>query len=189
MNKILKLTIYHWRRRFYLRHNLTTRKKTNKKSLAMPIRIAKWKTYHIKFRSFMQSGKTVCPKYGLYKPEDRYNVDQVPLPFVFDGDETIEEVGTRTVIVKGCSGVDGEKRQATLQMCIRARGKQPRPAIIFRGQGRFLKAERKLYAERVDVYAQPKAWADRPFSLSWVKKQFMIISKREQPLKENHHSL
>ncbi len=161
---------------------MTTLKKTNKKSLAMPIRIAKWKTYHIKYRSFMQSGKTVCPKYGLYKPEDRYNVDQVPLSFVFDGDETIEEIGTRTVIVKGCSGVDGDKRQATLQMCIRARGKQPRPAII-------LKAERKLYDERVDVYAQPKAWADRPFSLSWVKKQFMIISKREQPLKENHHSL
>ena len=50
------------------------------------------------------------------------------------------------------------------------RGKQPRPGIIFRGKGRFLKAERKLYDERVDVYAQPKAWADRPFSISWVKK-------------------
>jgi hypothetical protein len=82
---------------------------------------------------------------------DRYNVDQVPLPFVFDGDETIEEKGKVTVVIKTCKGVDGEKRQATLQVCLRARGSQPRPVIIFRGVGRFLKSERPLY-DKVYMY-------------------------------------
>ena len=83
---------------------------------------------------------------------DRYNVDQVPLPFVFDGDKIIEEKGTVTVVIKSCKGVDGEKRQATLQVCLRARGSQPRPAIIFRGVlGRFLKSERPLY-DKVCMY-------------------------------------
>jgi hypothetical protein len=50
-----------------------------------------------------------------------------------------------TVTTKACKGVDGEKRQATLQVCLRARGSQPRPDIIFRGAGRFLKSERPLY--------------------------------------------
>ncbi len=66
-------------------------------------------------------------------------MDQVPLPFVFAGDDTIEENGTVTVVTKSCKGVNGEKRQASLQVCLRARGSQPRPATIFRGVGRFFK--------------------------------------------------
>jgi hypothetical protein len=78
-------------------------------------------------------------------------VDQVPLPFVFAGDDTIEEKGTVTVVIKSCKGVDGEKRQASLQVCLRARGSQPRPAIIFRGAGRVLKSERPLY-DKLYIY-------------------------------------
>jgi hypothetical protein len=81
-----------------------------------------------------------------------YNVDQVPLPFVFAGDDTIEEKSTVTVVIKSCKGVDGEKRQASLQVCLRARGSQPRPAIIFRGVGRFLNSERPLYDKKEYIY-------------------------------------
>jgi hypothetical protein len=39
-----------WRKRFYNRHNLVTRKRTNKKALDMNVRISKWQAYHYKLR-------------------------------------------------------------------------------------------------------------------------------------------
>ncbi len=48
--------------------------------------------------------------------------------------------------------MDGDKRQATLQVCLRARGSQPRPGIIFRGAGRFLKSERPLYDKVIMMF-------------------------------------
>jgi hypothetical protein len=111
---------YNWRRRFYARFNLATRKRTNKKSPNMEQRMIKWSSYHEHFRAFMRSGPLQCSKYGRYSPENRYmffilhallvysyyhsifpnitlcsryNVDQVPLPFVFAADATIEEKG------------------------------------------------------------------------------------------------
>jgi len=171
LKKVVKFKAdYHWRRRLYRRWRVTTRKRTNQKSLDINIRISKWQVHHGKLRVYMQSGIPQCPKYGLFAPHNRYNFDQVPMPFEFYGDSTIESVGTRTVAIKGCSSVDGEKRMATAQLCIRAvkNGEsQPRLALIFRGKGHFLKKERKLYDPRVDVFANDKAWATRKFSDEW----------------------
>ena len=38
-------------------------------------------------------------KYGKYLPHQRFNVDQVPLPFVNGMDETYEEVGAKRVAI------------------------------------------------------------------------------------------
>ena len=38
-------------------------------------------------------------KYGVYLPHQRFNVDQVPLPFVNGMNETYEEVGAKRVAV------------------------------------------------------------------------------------------
>lgn len=140
-----------WRERFYHRFRLTTRKRTNKKHLSMEARIEKWKEYHAKLRGFLKSGNQQDTKYGRYLPENRYNVDQVPCPFGFCDDTTIEEIGAKTVQIRGCATTDTEKRMCTLQVCIRAKGEQPRLAIIFRGAGRFLKQELAKYDPRVDV--------------------------------------
>ena len=37
--------------------------------------------------------------YGKYLPHQRFNVDQVPLPFINGMDETYEEVGAKRVAV------------------------------------------------------------------------------------------
>ena len=37
----------------------------------------------------------VRSKYGKYLPHQRFNVDQVPLPFINGMDETYEEVGAK----------------------------------------------------------------------------------------------
>ena len=57
------------------------------------------------------------------------------------------------------SGLD--KRQATSQLCIWAEGDQHvKPAIVFRGKGNMLSAEKAQYDQDVDVYFQSCAWMD-----------------------------
>ena len=58
-------------------------------------------------------------KYGRWLPKNCYNIDQVPLPFVIDQDETYDLTGnTQVWVSQPSTGLD--KRQATFQLCIRA---------------------------------------------------------------------
>lgn len=174
----------HWRPRFYQRHNLVTRRRTNKKSKALPERVLLWQSHHLALRLYLQGGIAQSPKFGRFDRTNRYNVDQVPCPFTFDAASTIDVKGKETVVIKGCSSIDGDKRFCTLQVCCRptTTGEiQPRIAIIFRGKGTVYNREVERYDKRVDVYFQPKAWADRPFSVSWVARTFAAhIDKRTQ---------
>ncbi len=90
--------------------------------------------YHHKLRKFLNDGIQQDSKYGRFKLENRYNVDQVPCPFGLFDDRTIEMKGAKTVQIRGCHSVDTKKRMCTLEVLIRARGKQPPLAIIFRGK-------------------------------------------------------
>ena len=98
-------------------------------------------------------------KYGKYLPHQRFNVDQVPLPFVNNMDFTYAERGAgRVAINQGGASLSKRGRQATGQLCFRPvvppaegfRGnaaalktyrdklmQQPAPCIIFRGQGLY----------------------------------------------------
>ena len=91
--------------------------------------------WHRRFRAHLQDGPQQCPIYGRYDRQHRWNVDQVPLPFVVDKDATVETTGAESVQIKG-PGEALSKRQATLQVCFRGCGEQPRLAIIFRGKVR-----------------------------------------------------
>lgn len=66
------------------------------------------------------------------------------------------------------SGLD--KRQATVQLCIRAEGDQNvKPALVFRGKGNITFLEKENYGERVDVYFQQNTWMDTAVNLQWCK--------------------
>ena len=72
---------------------------------------------------------------------------QVPLPLAIDVGATLAPTGAERVHVK--------KRQATLQILMRADGKQGRLAIIFRGKGNISQEEKDAYAElNIDVHFQ-----------------------------------
>lgn len=114
-------------------------------------------------------------KWGRFPPSSQFNVDQSPLPFVIDHKRTYEVIENKEQrynkvwIQQPGSGLD--KRQCTLQVCIRAEGEQPRLAIIFRGTGKGIKEIEKLaYHPDVDVYFQKNAWADIQVSIEWVNK-------------------
>ena len=105
---------------------------------------------------------------GEFVPNQRYNIDQPPLPFVVDVKrkyEQIEYKHTKKIwIAQPGSGLD--KRQDTLQIVTRAEGDQPRIAIIFCGQGKRISLDEKVaWHQDVDVYWQCNAWADTKVSL------------------------
>ncbi|KAK3273295.1 hypothetical protein CYMTET_18458 [Cymbomonas tetramitiformis] len=139
-----------WRLNFLHRNGFSNRKRTHKKS-----------------KSYASMGR--------FRFQNRFNVDQVPLPFVVgDFEHTIDDKGAKDVWIRQ-PGSGLEKRQATLQICIRAgktlEGKnlpQPRIAILFRGTGkRISEAEKTAYHPDVDVYWQKCAWVDRPVAIEW----------------------
>ena len=105
-------------------------------------------------------------KFGRFLPSS-YNVDQSPLPFVIDTKKTYklldkknpENKNKKVWVSQPTPGF--EKRQCTLQICVRAAGQQLRIAIIFRGKGlRISAAEKASWHASVDVYFLDKAWAD-----------------------------
>ena len=69
------------------------------------------------------------------------------------------------------SGLD--KRQCTLHLLIRGRGKQAKPVLIFKGSPGYWEEhdERKSYDSDVDVHFQKKAWADRDTCNAWVRNE------------------
>ena len=120
-----------------------------------------------------QSSPSYDEKWGRFKPDRRFNVDQVPMPFAIDHKTTYEvEVNKenrrdhRVWVVNPGPGL--EKRQCTLQVCTSPTNKV-RLAIIFRGTGkRISNAEKKACHPKVDVYSQENAWADIKFCVDWV---------------------
>ena len=164
-----------WFQRFKKRNNIAFRRRSNKKKNPASDGKETVQRFH---RNLRASLKTTRPrknarldcKYGRWLPQNRYNVDQVPLSFVIDQDKTYEVKGSEQVWVsQPSSGLD--KRQATLQLCIRAEGQQNvKPAIVFRGKGNVSTEEKAQYDEGVDVYFQSCAWMDSEINMQWVAK-------------------
>ena len=103
--------------------------------------------------------------WGRFKPDQRFNVDQTPMPFSVNTKRTYEKIQPnrqeKVWIAQPGSGLD--KRQCTIQMMTRAKGEQPRIAI---GTGKIIREdESAAWHSQVEVYWQPNAWADTDFSL------------------------
>lgn len=164
-----------WFQRFKKRHGISFRRRTNKKKQAAGDGRHTIQKFHRDLREAVKSRRrrlnsTLDVKYGRWTPKNRYNIDQVPLPFVVDREKTYDVTGNKQVWVsQPSSGLN--KRQATLQLCIRAEGDQDvKPAIVFRGKGNVSSAEKTQYDQDVDVYFQPSAWMDSQLNQEWVKR-------------------
>ena len=103
------------------------------------------------------------PKWGYFLPEQRFNVDQSPLPFA------VNMTRTYHLYEEGCNqnkekvwisqpGAGLDKRQCTLQICFSPAGSQPKLAIIFRGKGKQISEEEKeAWHPDVDIYFKDNA--------------------------------
>ena len=142
-----------WFQRFKKSHNISFRRGSNKKKDSAYDGRGTIQIFHRNLREAVKSRRrrnnsALHPKYGRWLLENRYNIDQVPLPFVIDQDKTYDITGTKQVWVSQPStGLD--KRQATLQLCIRAGGEQNvKPEIIFRGKVMCLQLKRQCMTRK-----------------------------------------
>lgn len=171
---------------FLKRYKIRMRAKQRNKKIAKHDLIPVMKKWHATTREkLIRTGfsEGYDEKWGRYKPRKRFNVDQSPLPFVLYRGKTYEhfepgESQTKKVwIAQPGSGL--EKRQCSLQICLRPEGECPRLAIIFRGKGRVTTEEKEAWSKDVDVFFQEKAWADTQFSLDWIKRTLEPVVKDE----------
>jgi hypothetical protein len=170
----------HWRSAFMHRRGFSVRKKTNSKTKSVMERVPLLLAWTRRYRHRLQTGEQHGGVYGAFDLLHRFNVDQVPLPFVIGADHTVEVKGADFVQIKS-PGDYLAKRQATLQVMFRADGTQPCLAIIFRGKGTTYIGEEKRLLENIvdpetgehlpiDVYYNEKAWADPQFTIAWLKR-------------------
>ena len=169
-----------WLKRFMARHRLCWRMR-NDNALKSAEQLAPGVQKFIKELRKLRSNHPDPndPIWGQFGPHNTLNVDQVPLPFASTKQRTIEFLGTQRVWIKQPgSGLD--KRQATLQLMIRAEGKQPKPVLIFRGKKHYTRdcdirkrdAETTQYDKDVEVLWQRKSWADTETCVEWAGGSF-----------------
>ena len=176
-----------WFVRFCDRMSLVLRLKTNKKQHSAAARQPAVEDFHSALRLFLATngGRQKHPKWGRFKRTARYNVDQVPMPFVIDLKSTYEEKGKDEVWIRqNQAGLD--KRFCTLQACFRPGPDQPNPTLVFRGQGlRISAVEKAAWDKRVNVMFQEKAWVDRKTCNEWAEKYFCPYVKENHPNDES----
>ena len=161
---------------FLVKFNVKIRHVQRKKQKPKSFHVEPLRQWHFGFREdvIRSQGPNMDPKFGRFKLNRRFNVDQVPLPFVIDQKTTYEsaDVGRYDKVWLSIPGSGLDKRQCTLQVCFSPEDNTCRIAIIFRGtrDGYFISdKEKDLYHPDVDVYWQKSAWADTEFSVKWIE--------------------
>jgi len=120
-----------WLSGFKRRYRISSQVRTNKKHCPIEERLQRSQ----RSPRPSQAAPQTCPRYGRFSPGAYFHMDQIPLPFVPASERSLNEIGQPNFILmpKG-SGLD--KRQCSIQLCIRAEGRQlVRPMVIFRGTG------------------------------------------------------
>jgi hypothetical protein len=162
-----------WLWLFKKRFRISSQVRTNKNMTPVAERVHLLKKFHLWLNHDLQRSEPQnSPKYGRFGPEQMFHMDQIPLPFVLDSSRSLNSIG-KPVFIKMPHGSGLDKRQATIQLTIRAGGDQVvRVGLIFRGKGvRPKAAEPKVYRELAgvaQVYFQPNAWADEKVMLKWL---------------------
>ena len=80
-----------WFYMFLKRNNLSLRKKTNSKKASVVEKRPDIQRFHSKLCLVLGTGTNVHPKWGCFLPKNRWNVDQVPMPFSCVPGETYED--------------------------------------------------------------------------------------------------
>ena len=176
-----------WVKRFMGRYGLKWRRRNDKSKRSTESLIRALAAFINALRAFrLRHPSDLDPAWGNFNCSNTFNVDQVPLPFASADPRTLEFIAVKRVWIKQ-PGAGLEKRQCTLQLLIRALGKQPKPTLIFRGNPTPTRAadrrkreeEAKDYDEDVTVIWQKKAWADMDTCVRWSEVSFKEFMDEE----------
>lgn len=102
-----------WFQRFKRRNRIVIRRRTNKKKVCADDGRETIQKFHMDLRRSLNTSRrrnkysTIDPRYGRWTPRNRYNVNQVPLPFVNEQDKTYETLGaTQVWVSQPSAGLD-----------------------------------------------------------------------------------
>jgi hypothetical protein len=150
---------------------------------------------HILHRFIAKQAKerTANSTWGFYPPLQRWNIDQVPINFNNQRETTYEVEGATRVWVAGSDRGDADlKRMCTAHLliqCAPAGTIQPKPLLLFRGQGKRISGdEASRWDKRVHVMFQPKAWVDADVAQKWIVQcaiKYMNKGKRHLVFMDN----
>jgi len=166
-----------WLDKFKDRWKISSLCVTNKKSRPIALKEPLLKSFHKWFLRDLQLSLGPpyrCPIYGRFSAASMFAMDQIPLPFVLDNKRTMSEQG-QPVFLRVPKGSGLDKRQASIQVCLRAEGEQVvRVALIFRGTGQRIQPQELHFYRQLRhmlvVYFQPKAWADGQIMMKWAEQ-------------------
>ena len=160
---------------FIKRYKLKVRRIQRKKQEDKECFVDALRNWHTQYREGLiksqKPGSKFDKVWGRFLPHQRFNVDQVPMPFILDKKTTYESPkGRNEKVWIACPGSGLEKRQCSLQLCFSPEN-DVRIEIIFRGKGkRITEMEKRSYHQSVDIYWQDSAWVDTEVSCEWVEK-------------------
>ena len=166
-----------WVANFCRRWRITDQLKTEKKYMSPMERIQFLHDFHHDFHAMQCSMDQQSNIWGAYPPENIWNADHVPLPFTINLKRSMNLKGDDCWIAHvGPCGLD--KRQASLHLCLRARGKQlMKPFIIFKGAGHIEAKEAAFYESLGNIgwAFQENAWADGKYSRRWAREFVSVV--------------
>jgi len=165
-NKVFKASTG-WQCRFIKRNKLKYAKRKSGKKMHPNDHVKKIEnflaTLRFKLLSPPSEDTTVYELWGRFRPEHRFNMDQVPLPFVVNQDYTYTDHGDKTLHVK-CPAEALRKRQFTMHIVMNAGRSNMKCGyidVVAKGKGlRVTKAEKEAWDNRVKFFWQKNAWVD-----------------------------
>ena len=100
-----------------------------------------------------QSG-SFSNKWGRFPPCQRFNLAQSPMPFVANQERTYEIInpGDKHKTWISQTPLEFDKRQRILQVCICGDSEHSRIAIIFRGAGKHVPQDEKMYSIQMSMF-------------------------------------
>ena len=132
----------------------------------------------------------VCPDFSLlwgrYPPHRRYNMDQVPLPFVVSQEST-HTTGDDDDVHVSCPNEALRKRQFTMHVFCNAGEGEKRDgyvALVCKGspRGRRTVIEKLAYDSRVPMHFQKNAWVDTACMIEIAEEFIEHVRKKHDGL-------
>jgi hypothetical protein len=167
-----------WLQGFLRRFSLSSQLRTEKKCVSVLARVGQLQNFFQSIRTVQRISPAIC-EFGCFPPTHIWNTDQIPMPFSLNPNRSYNVRNTPCwIAVVGPSGLD--KRQATVQLTIRADGAQVAPPlIIFRGGGCIRPEEKDALNKLTNIRwtFQNKAWADERICLEELERLAEAIKK------------
>jgi hypothetical protein len=171
---------YGWLCCFLTRKNIKFRRKTCSKQHTPQEQVHDFEKFlfYLRFNALQpneeeEHNQGIDPLWGCFPPECRYNMDQVPLPFVINQDSTFALGDEENVHIK-CPSEALKKRQFTMHVVVNAgRGEKKYGwvDIVAKGTGKRIRAaETELCDQDVKFFWQANAWADISVMLDLAEK-------------------